>query len=103
MTPEGRVKHDIKSWLKKQKDVWFFMPVQNGMGVMGIPDIIICWNGEFVAVECKAPGKQNTVTPLQKRNIEAIQQAGGQAIVVTSLEEFLQVAPCYLLTKAYSE
>ena len=94
MTPEGRVKHEIKEWLKKRKgQIWFFMPVQNGMGVMGIPDIIICWNGQFVAVECKAPGKRSTVTPLQQRNLDTISECGGRAIVVTSLEEFLQLAP----------
>jgi hypothetical protein len=92
MTPEGKVKAAIKAWLKKQ-DVWYYMPVQNGMGMMGIPDFIICWQGRFFAVECKAPGKRATVTPLQERNIRGIQASGGVAVVVTSLEEFLSSIP----------
>lgn len=92
MTPEGKVKYAIKKWLI-ERGVWYFMPVQNGMGMMGVPDFIICWKGRLFAVECKAPGKRNTVTALQERNINAINQQGGLAVVVTSIEEFISAIP----------
>lgn len=86
MTPEGRVKHAIKAWLKEEGH-WYYMPVQNGMGMMGIPDFIVCWKGRLVGIECKAPGKSSTVTALQARQLERIQDSGGIAFVATSVSE----------------
>jgi hypothetical protein len=79
-TPEGRVKDAIKRQLKAM-GAWYFMPVSNGMGQVGIPDIIICYRGLFVAIEAKAPGKRNAVTENQKRVMEAIRTAHGYAWV----------------------
>ncbi|MCX6145715.1 MAG: VRR-NUC domain-containing protein [Candidatus Kapabacteria bacterium] len=50
----------------------------------GIPDVICCINGKFVALEIKLPGKN--ATELQKYKISEIQKAGGIASVVTSLD-----------------
>lgn len=63
------------------------MPVQNGMGVVGIPDFIVCWCGMFVAIETKAPGKRSSTTPNQKRRIAEIQQAQGVALVVDDVAQ----------------
>lgn len=81
MTPEGKVKAAVKRWLKA-KGVWYFMPVQTGMGVSGIPDLLCCWQGTFIAIETKAPGKRGNVTELQKYQMEGIRRAGGVAVVV---------------------
>jgi hypothetical protein len=56
--------------------------VQNGMGVVGIPDIIACWDGRFLAIETKAPGKRGNVTANQRRQLDAINNAGGIAVVI---------------------
>lgn len=91
MTPEGKVKALCKRVLTSH-NVWYYMPVQNGMGVIGIPDFICCWKGRFLAVECKAPGKISSTTPNQKNRISEINDHGGTAIVVDSalqLERFL--------------
>lgn len=80
-TPEGKVKAAVKRYLKSI-GAWFYMPVQNGMGVVGIPDFIVCWRGRFFAIETKAPGRKGSVTPNQKRQIEAICGAEGVAVVV---------------------
>jgi hypothetical protein len=69
MTPEGKVKEACKKFLK-ERDAFFFMPVSNGMGQVGIPDIIICY------------GKRANVTDNQKRIMENIRDAGGFAWVV---------------------
>jgi len=58
------------------------MPVQNGMGVVGIPDIIACLDGKLLAIETKAPGKRKNVTANQQRQIDLINKAGGTAVVV---------------------
>jgi hypothetical protein len=84
VTPEGRVKAAVKALLK-QLGAWYYMPVSNGMGVHGIPDFIVCWHGWFIAIECKAPGKENTLTANQHNQIAAINSAGGVAIVTSDV------------------
>lgn len=78
-TPEAKVKAAVKKILDAEK-VWHFSPASNGYGRAGIPDIICCVSGSFLAIECKA-GKGKT-TALQDREIDAIRTAGGAAIVV---------------------
>lgn len=85
-TPEGAVKDAIKAWLKAH-GVWYFMPVSNGMGSMGIPDFVCCWNGRFLGIEAKAPGKRGNVSALQQHQIACIHQAGGAAIVVDDVAQ----------------
>lgn len=82
LTPEGRVKAAVKKILASTPDCWFYMPVQNGMGVVGIPDVIACVRGKFLAIETKAPGKLANVTINQAHQITAINDAGGTAIVL---------------------
>jgi hypothetical protein len=84
LTPEGRVKQDVKKLLVA-RDIWFYMPVQTGYGVGGIPDFICCWKGLFIAVECKAPGRENTTTPAQRQRITEIREHGGRAVVVSNV------------------
>ena len=104
MTPEGRVKEGVRRVLQTM-NAWFFMPVPSGRGVGGVPDFIACVPqkitsemvgqtiGVFVAIETKAPGKLHTLTPLQKRQIEAIRTAHGHAFVVTDATEVLVPEP----------
>jgi Holliday junction resolvase len=71
-------------------DGCFFWKEHGGQyGTAGIPDIIICYNGRFVALEVKV-GK-NKPTRLQAATIEQIQKAGGTAEVVYSLEDAKKV------------
>ncbi len=78
-TPEGKVKDKVVKILK-QYGVYYFFPVTGGYGASGIPDIICCHNGRFIAIECKA-GKNKT-TPLQDAHIARIRAAGGVAVVI---------------------
>ena len=78
-TPESKVKLKLRKYLT-QLGIYHFMPAANGFGRAGIPDIIGCFNGQFVAFECKA-GKGKT-TALQDREIAAIQAHKGWAFVI---------------------
>ena len=78
-TKEALVKKKVKEILD-QMGVYHFSPMQNGMGRAGIPDIIVCLEGQFIGIECKA-GK-GTTTALQERELTRIQNAGGYALVV---------------------
>ncbi len=85
-TPEGRVKVKVKAWLK-EREIYWFCPVQNGMGVHGTPDFLCCWHGLFVGIETKAPGKKMNTTPLQDMQMKKISQSGGLSFVVDNVNE----------------
>jgi Holliday junction resolvase len=92
-TPEAKVKAKLRKYLT-QLGIYHFMPSANGFGRAGIPDIIGCFNGQFVAFECKA-GK-NIPTALQEREIRDIQSAKGWAFVINEdnvdrVEELLRM------------
>jgi hypothetical protein len=79
-TPEALVKAKVKALLKAA-GIFHFSPTTYGMGRSGIPDIITCVNGYFLAIECKA-GKGKT-TALQDAEIANIKASGGVALVIT--------------------
>jgi hypothetical protein len=72
------VKTKIEAILKSE-GVYYFFPATHGYGRSGVPDIVACVNGYFLAIECKAG--TNKPTALQVREIEAIRKAGGVAVV----------------------
>jgi Holliday junction resolvase len=78
-TPESKVKSAVIKILKAH-NVYYFFPATHGYGRSGVPDIVACVRGRFIAIECKA-GK-NELTALQQREIKSIQIAGGIAMVV---------------------
>jgi Holliday junction resolvase len=57
----------------------------------GVPDLLVCYNGHFVALEVKQPHTRDTVTRRQQHFLDAIEAAGGFGRVVTSVEEALDV------------
>ncbi len=79
LTPEAKVKRDVAKILDIY-NVYYFFPPANGYGRQGIPDVICCIHGHFLAIECKA-GK-GTTTVLQDREIAKITQHGGTAMVI---------------------
>lgn len=54
-------------------------------GTAGIPDIICCIGGRFVAFEVKTP--KGKLTKLQETTLQRIRKAKGQACKVSSVEE----------------
>lgn len=78
-TPEKRVKDKVTKQLKLL-GAYYFYPFSMGYGNSGVPDIICCYLGYFVAIECKS-GK-NTTTKLQDINLDNIKQQGGLALVI---------------------
>lgn len=84
-TPEGKVKDGVRKRLK-EAGIWFYQPIQNGMGRVGIPDFICCYNGRFLAIETKAPGKINNTTPNQEQVLKEIRESGGYSLVLDDPE-----------------
>jgi len=85
-TPEGRVKAAVKRWLT-ERGIYYFMPAANGFGRAGIPDFVCCWNGRFLAIETKAPGKARNTTWMQEQEIQSIRATGGVALVVDDVKQ----------------
>ena len=65
--------------------VWYFSPNAGPYGARGVPDRIICANGVFVGIECKASEKKKP-TALQKKCMDNIERAGGYAFLVYNKE-----------------
>jgi hypothetical protein len=78
-TPESKVKRKVAEILIEY-DAYYFSPPANGFGRAGIPDIIACYCGQFIAIECKA-GK-NITTALQRKELSRIEKAGGYSLVI---------------------
>jgi Holliday junction resolvase len=79
MTPEGKVKAKVVRVLK-ELGIYHFTPQTGGYGRSGIPDLICCYNSQFIGIECKA-GK-NKPTPLQESEMHRIRRAGGLTYVI---------------------
>jgi len=85
MTPEGKVKRKAIAELQKLC-MYIFFPATGGFGRSGIPDIVCCYKGKFIGIECKAHG--NKPTALQQSNLEEIVNNGGIAIVIDETSVF---------------
>jgi len=79
----------IKNYLKGVKDLFYWKEHGGMYGTAGIPDIIVCYRGKFIAFEAKV-GK-NKPTVLQEVTIRKILKAGGYATVVRTVEEVKQI------------
>jgi hypothetical protein len=75
MTPEAKTKALVKKALTAA-GVYYFMPVSNGMGVMGVFDFVACVDSVFLGIECKADRTKHP-TILQTRQAKLAQSAGG--------------------------
>ena len=75
----------IKKYLATVPETFAWKEHGGQYGTAGIPDIIVCHRGHFIALEAKV-GK-NQPTKLQAVTIEQIRKAGGTAAVVRSVED----------------
>lgn len=79
MTPESKVKSRVKKILTEY-DAYYAMPVTGGYGNSGVPDFLVCYEGRFYAIECKANGGKTTA--LQEKHLADIRAAGGVSLVI---------------------
>lgn len=76
---EKTLETKIKTLIKAEGG-WCVKFFANAYTQKGVPDILACVNGYFLAVEVKAD--KGRVSPLQLRTIEELKKAGGTALVV---------------------
>ena len=85
---EKDFENKIKAFLREQGCWYIKYWAGGGFTTAGVPDLLICCNGRFVAVEVKAStGKPSD---LQLKKIRDIRKAGGVAFVLypDQFEEF---------------
>ena len=86
---EKDITNQIMKYLKTVPDC-FSWKTHGGMyGTAGIPDVICCYRGRFVAFEVKTPSGR--LTKLQEIMITKIKAAKGEAFKVTSVEEVKEI------------
>ena len=92
MTPEAKVKKKVKMVLDNL-GAYHFSPMTGGYGNSGVPDIVACYEGYFLGIECKAGKGKPTL--LQLENLKRIANSQGCSIVVNEsnveqLREYIQ-------------
>lgn len=84
--PESKLSREIMKAFRLEG--WFCFKVHGNEHMMaGLPDIVVCAEGLFIGVETKMPGKRENTSARQDYVHEQIREAGGTAIVVTSVVE----------------
>ena len=81
---EAALQARILAWLRDQPETFAVKFAAGPFTMSGVPDILCCVRGRYLALEVKhGRGK---ATPIQLRRIEQINAAGGRALVVRTLE-----------------
>jgi Holliday junction resolvase len=77
----------LEKWVKQQvvkmlkdRGAYYFYPVASGYMSIGVPDIVACYKGAFMGIECKAGGNKPSV--LQEKNLADITANQGIAMIV---------------------
>lgn len=83
MRSEQAIQSDI---LKYLKSVGAYTIKVAAATKSGVPDIICCYKGRFIAIEVKRPETKTKVSPLQLVNIIKIEEAQGSALVAWGKE-----------------
>lgn len=89
--PESKlVDRIIKRLRELPKSYW--AKLHGGMfQTIGLPDIVGCYKGKFVAIEVKVPGKEDTLTDRQELILNRVKAAGGRAGMATNIKEALMI------------
>ena len=84
-TPEGNLRDNVRNYLKTLKQCWYLKVHGGPMQLLGTPDYLVLYRGQFYGLELKV-GK-NKPTRIQLHIMEKIKQAGGTATVCRSVSE----------------
>ena len=79
---ESQIQRKILQYLKSIENLYYIKTVVTNLS--GVPDVIVCYKGQFIAFEIKRPGGK--VSKLQEYNMERIREAGGKAYVVFDVD-----------------
>lgn len=95
MTPENKIKAEIKKYLKMvpEVDVFHFSVPASGMSKAGIADIICCYKGRFLAIEVKSEAayakSYHNMSEAQQAFRDSVIKAGGWFICASGFGHVL--------------
>lgn len=90
MKPETRLTNKILKELRA-KGGWWMKVHGSASQQQGVPDIIGCYRGLFVAMEVKLPASSSTLSVYQRHTLSRLRQAQASAYVVRSSEAALKI------------
>ena len=80
MAAEKQFENKIKAYLKEKK-AWFIKYWAGAQYTKsGVPDLLVCYKGHFIAIEVKA--ENGRPSELQLYNIKKITEAGGYGFIL---------------------
>lgn len=79
---ESEIQAQILKWLREHGIFCFKVAMASPNG---IPDVICCFDGKFIALEIKR-NDRSRVAPLQWKRKEQIEDAGGESYIVWTLD-----------------
>ena len=86
---EKDITNQIMRYLKTVPLCFCWKQHGGAMGTAGLPDVICCIGGRFVAFEVKTPG--NRLTKLQENTITKIKESKGEAFKVVGVQEVKEI------------
>lgn len=81
--PEAELKRRALAYLRTLPDSHWYATADRY--ARGVPDILGCWRGQFVAIELKA--RHGRLSRLQARWLTEAQRAGGETLVAWDIDE----------------
>jgi len=66
----------------KRRGAWVLSTHFAAKSRRGVPDLIACHRGVFLALECKSPANDHPLSPTQRLELLAVERAGGLTCVV---------------------
>lgn len=83
---EGQLTSQIKNYLAS-KGAYCEKIFGGGYQASGIPDILVCYRGLFIAIEVKSPTHKGRASDIQKLKIRRIRECGGIAFITDNMED----------------
>ena len=87
---EAKIQKEILAYLHKEVGGFWWKDAAGPYQQRGIPDIVGCHKGIFFSFEVKRP-LVGELSAIQRNTLAAINNAGGAAYVVTSVEDVRRV------------
>jgi len=84
MATEQQIQKKIIAMLEETYDAYVVKVVSASKG--GVPDILACISGRFVAIEVKRSETKNNVSKLQDYNLHRVEQRGGISMVAWDVQ-----------------
>jgi hypothetical protein len=83
--PETKLHKKMMARLR-ERGAWV-TKIHGGIYSSGVPDLLVCYLGYFVALEVKLPSNRSKATALQAAQLRQIRASGGYGYVVRSIRD----------------